>query len=371
MKRSMFGLVVLAAATGLSCNGDPTETIRDGERITATPSAVFVDQGSTEFVTVQLVDGQGNQLAADFEVQNIGAGITVVEDPTYLQTTNGERLTTSSRFIVGGVNAASTTFVLTAGGVSDTVPVRVVPAGAGIPFATVSSTGPNPSDPTVLTVPAPFLFPAHTTIAFPVGAAAEMIPGIVTDLSSDGRSLTVLPPPGASGTGSATIVVDYLPTVDIETTTDVPVTVGTVAAVLPGTDAPATAPTINLVGGVQGGVLDGNGGYAAATCGGNSGVPCQLYKFTLAAEANVDMEMRWSNEADLGLYILTEDGTADTDQACDEHGRGAGVLSQPEHCLLHLPAGTYLAGAVNFGPFYAENDPNPDWVSLRIVTSEP
>jgi hypothetical protein len=367
----MCGLILLAAATGLgSCNGDPTESIREeGQKVLATPSSVFVDQGTTEFVIVQLVDGQGNQLAADFEPQNIGAGITVVEDPTYLATSDGSRIPTSTRFVVGGVDATSTTFVATAAGVSATIPVRVVPSGAGIPLATVSSTGPNPTDPTVLTVPVPFLFPADATIGFPVGA--EIVAAIVTDRSSDGTSLTVLPPPGATGTGEATIIVDYLPTVDIPTTTDVPVTVGVTAAVQAGTNDPATAPTITLVSGVQGGVIDGNGGYAAATCGGNSGIPCQLYKFTLNAESEVDAEMRWSNEADLGLYIMSEDGTTDTDQACDGHGRGPGTASQPEHCVLALPAGTYLAGAVNFGPFYPENDPNPDWVSLRLVVSEP
>lgn len=364
MKRSMFGLVVLAAAAGLwSCNGDPTEAIREGETLRADPSVVFVDQGSTKFVTVQLVDGQGNQLAADFEAEDIGPGITVVKDTTFLETTNGAQLETRDRFIVGGVDAASTSFVVRSGDASVTVAVRVIPTGAGIPFATVASTGPNATDPTVLTVPAGYQFNPDSGVAFDAGA------GIVIDRAVDGRSITVLPPPGTTSTGTATIFVEFLPTVPIATTTDVALTISPTLVAQPGTGDPATAPIIAIPPpGGSGGFFDG-GAFGAATCGGNSGVPCQLYQFTLAADATFNISATWSNEADLGIYFLTADGTTDTDQSCDTHGRGADA--QPEACEISLAAGTYLAGFVNFGPFYPELDPNPDWVGLSISTPAP
>jgi len=364
MKRLMCGSVVLAAAVGLwSCNGDPTGSIREGETLLTDPSVVFVQQGSSEFVTVQLVDGQGNPLAADFQAQNIGSGITVVEDTTFLQTTNGSRLPTSSRFIVGGVAPLVTSFVVTSGAVSDTVPVRVVPAGAGIPFATVASTGPIATDPTVLTVPAGYQFNPDSGVTFDAG------PAIVIDRAADGRSLTVLPPPGTTSTGTATIFVEFLPTVALATTTDVPLTISTIVPVMAGTGDPATAPVITIpAAGATGGFFDG-GAFGAATCGGNSGVPCQLYKFTLAADATFNISATWSNQADLGIYFLTADGTTDTDQACDALGRGADA--QPEACEISLAAGTYLVGFVNFGPFYPELDPNPDWVALSISTPAP
>jgi len=95
MKRSMWGITLIATAAGLwSCNGDPTGDLRAGERIIADPASVFIDEGATKFVTVELVDGQGNQLATNFASQNVGAGITVAEDPTFLQTTIGTRLPT-------------------------------------------------------------------------------------------------------------------------------------------------------------------------------------------------------------------------------------------------------------------------------------
>jgi hypothetical protein len=363
----MCGLILLAAATGLwSCNGDPTASIREGgQKVLATPSSVFVDQGTTEFVIVQLVDGQGNQLAADFEPQNIGAGITVVEDPTYLATSDGSRIPTSTRFIVGGVDATSTTFVVTAAGVSATIPVSVVPSGAGIALATVASSGPNATDPAVLTVPAPFQFDLDSTVTF--GA----VPAIVLDRSADGRTLTILPPPGATTTGTATLFADFLPTVPLATTTDVPLTISPTVPPMAGTGDPATAPEITIPPpGARGGFFDA-GTYGAATCAGNTGAPCQLYKFTLAAETTFDLTPRWSNTADVGVYFMTEDGTTDTDQACDGHGNATDPEGFAEHCEITLPAGTYLVGIVSYGPFYAPPDPNPDWVGLAITTLAP
>lgn len=363
MKRSMCGLVVLAAATGLwSCKGDPTEPIRQGESIRADPSVVFVDQGGTAFVTVELVDGQGNQLAADFQAQNIGPGITVAKDTTFLPTTVGS-LETRQRFIVSGVDALVTSFVVTSGETSDTVQVRVVPVGAGIPRATVASTGPNASDPTVLTLPAGYQFNPDSGVTFDAGAA------IVIDRAADGRSITVLPPPGTTSTGTATVFVEFLPTVPLATTTDVPLTISAIVPAMAGTGDPATAPVITIPPpGGSGGFFDA-GTFGAATCGGNSGAPCQLYQFTLAAETTFDANMTWSNSADLGLYFMTADGITDTDQACDEHGNGA--EAQPEHCVITLAAGTYLAGIVSYGPFYAPADPNPTWVGLALTTPAP
>ncbi|MGH7509475.1 MAG: hypothetical protein ACREMZ_08390 [Gemmatimonadales bacterium] len=364
MNRLMCGLVMLAAATVLwSCSGDPTESFREGEKIVAEPSAVFVDQGATQSVVVQVLDGQGNHLVADLQVEDIGAGITVEKDNTFLPTTTGSNLETRQRFIVTGVEPLVTSFVFRSGEASVTVPVRVVPAGEGIPRATVASTGPNATDPTVLTVPEGYQFNPDAGVTFDAGSA------IITDRAADGRSLTLFPPPGTTSTGAATIFVEFLPTVPLATTTDVPLTISPTLAAQPGTDDPATAPefTIPPPGG-SGGFFDG-GAFGAATCGGNSGIPCQLYKFTLAADATFDVSSAWSNEADIGLYFMSADGTTDTDQACDSHGRGADA--QPEACEISLIAGTYLVGFVNFGPFYPEMDPNPDWVGLSITTPAP
>ncbi|HYF39348.1 MAG TPA: hypothetical protein VD930_06665, partial [Gemmatimonadales bacterium] len=222
--------------------------------------------------------------------------------------------------------------------------------------------GPNPSDPATLTVPAPYIFPASTEVSWVVGA--DTLYGAVTSISEDGRTATVLPYPGMTTAPTTTIAIDYLPTTALTTTTDVPFTVSTTPVAMAGTNSPATAPVLPNFGG-HFGVIDGPG-WGTTACGPSAGgFPCQMYKFTVDHDSELDAVLRWEGEADLGLYVLSEDGTADV-AACDDLGRGAGA-NQPEHCALALSAGTYIAGIVTFGPGYPENDPNPAWVSLRLA----
>jgi hypothetical protein len=368
MKRLSRGMVVLATSVVLwSCSGDPTSSFRGSpEEITATPTALFITRGESRSVIAEVVDAQGNPL--DMEITpSGGTGITVALDPNYLPTTaTTGGLTYAKQFIVTATDLVSTSFTLAAGGKTRDVGVKVVPGAADIPFATVASTGPNASDPTVLTVPAPYQFTPDSGVTFDKGAA------IVIDRAVDGRSITVLPPPGTTSTGAASVVTDYLTAVPLATTTDVALTINATVPAQPGTNSPATAPVITIPApGTSGGFFDGGAFGAAATCGAlNSGVPCQLYKFTLAADATFDASLGWSNTADLGLYILTADGTGDIPgQKCDALGNGA--AGQPEACTITLPAGTYLAAVVAFGIFYTPVDPNPAWVSLQISTPAP
>ncbi|MFL5461058.1 MAG: hypothetical protein ACJ8AY_10285, partial [Gemmatimonadales bacterium] len=129
MKRSMCGLIVLAAVAGLaSCGGDPTgDQIEQGQQVIADPSSMFLSTGGSEFVVVQVLDELGNQLPVNFEALNVGPGITVVRDSTYLQTTIGTNLETAQRFIVTGTAPTATQFELASNGVSTTIPVKVTP----------------------------------------------------------------------------------------------------------------------------------------------------------------------------------------------------------------------------------------------------
>jgi hypothetical protein len=229
----------------------------------------------------------------------------------------------------------------------------------------VASTGPNASDPTVLTLPAPYIFFADSGVTFNTG------PGIVIDRSADGRSITVLPFPGATSTGAVTAAIEYLPETPLATATDVALTISATVPAMPGTGDPATAPEITIPAlGASGGFFDA-GTYGAATCADNSGAPCQLYRFTLAAETTFDLVPRWSNTADVGVYFITADGTTETGEACDGHGNATDPEGFAEHCVITLPAGTYLAAIVSYGPFYDPPDPNPTWVGLDIHTIPP
>jgi hypothetical protein len=365
MKPRFSSLAVLVASVALgSCGSDPTDSYR-GEPvdIVAQPTSLFLERGQTKQVVVEVVDQQGNPLLEDVTF-TAGAGITVVEDTAYGRTSTSEQQPRFERaYNVTANDLVATSFTLSGGGQTEEVLVRITPPAAAIPTAAATFSGPNPSDPATLTVPAPYQFPAHTTVSWIVGT--DTLQGVVTSRSEDGRTITVLPFPGMTTAPTAIVSIDYLPTIDLTTTTDVPFTVSTTPAAMAGTNDIATAPTLPNFGGHIG-VIDGPG-YGSTACGEAAGFPCQMYRFTVDHDSEFDAVMRWSNDADMGLYVFAEDGTDVA--ACDDLGRGAGA-NQPEHCTLELPAGTYLAGVVNFGPGYAENDPNPAWVALHMTEIE-
>jgi hypothetical protein len=362
----MIPLFALLAVTG--CGSEPTESFRDGvARLDASPSTILIRQGKTGTVQVTAVDGQGNPVASAMEIKSVGAGITVKRDSAYAPQYNGTEISVPAeaptfQFIVSADQLASTSFTVAVGDKEVTVPVNTEADPAAVPIATVTSTGPNASDPTVLTLPAPFVFGPDVAVAFDAGGA------IVTGVSDDGRTLTIFPPPGATSKGTVTgIALEYLPQVSLTDSTDVALTIGTSVPAQPGTDNPATAPTVALP--ASGGTTafyDG-AAFGSPVCGeANDGVPCQLYKISLPADGSFDATIGWSNTTDLGLYVLSADGTTDTDQHCDDLGNGAD--GGEESCTITLPAGDYLLAIVNFGPFYSPVDPAPDWISLAVTT---
>ena len=99
---------------------------------------------------VQVLDELGNQLPVDFQPQNVGPGITVERDTTYLQTTIGTHLETAQRFIVTGTAPTATQFDLVSGGLSTTIPVKVTPTGT---TATLSNPAPAMNEPLTVTLP--------------------------------------------------------------------------------------------------------------------------------------------------------------------------------------------------------------------------
>ncbi len=144
------------------------------------------------------------------------------------------------RYILTPLQLVSTTVTVSAGGKSRDVPVRIIPGSTDTPAATVASTGPTAADTTTLTVPAPFQFAAGATVTFVVGV--DTLSAVVVDRSADGRTLKIFAPPGAAGTGSATLAIDYLPSASLASTTDVAVTTSTTVPAMPGTNSPGDRP---------------------------------------------------------------------------------------------------------------------------------
>jgi hypothetical protein len=337
MKRSMCGLILLAAVTGLSsCKGDPTESFRGTERVIADPTAVFVDQGLSKFVTVQVVDSQGNQLSADFQAQNVGAGITVEEDPTYLETTNGSRIPTSERFIVTGVSPASTSFDVVAGSATLAVPVKVIPSSVA---ATFSNAAPAQNEQVTITLPTGFKFGPDAALSTDQGQ------GVVLSFSGDSTAIVALLPPGSTGAVSLSgVTVGFLPGVTVNgAPTEATVTVGapTPAA---GTGSTATAPALPVppLGGTTG-FFDA-GTFTAADVTVDGGVGAQYYRLVITEAGDYTITTDWlaTSPADIDALLCPSTGCA---AASTFIGSGT---THPEQGTLTLAPGTYFIAVVLF-----------------------
>ena len=357
MKRSMCGLVVLAAATGLwSCNGDPTESFREGTpTIVPDPSSVFIDQGASKFVIVQASDQQGNQLAADFQAQNVGAGITVEKDTTFLQTTIGTHLETSARFIVTGVGPGSTSFEVTGAGTTKTIPVRVVPTSFA---ATFSNPAPAVNEEVTITLPAGYKFGAAA------GVTTDQGSGVVRSYSADSTSIVVILPPGSTSVALDSVKADFLPGVSLA---GIPVETGVTADATPiaGTAATATAPALPVP------ALDGAataffdvGVFTAADVTGDGGVGAQYYRLDITQAGDYTFTTDWpaDSPADIDALFCPSSGCAGSVDFL-----GTGTTHPEVGTKAALAPGTYYIAVVLF----AGAPPSNFNIQISAVTTPP
>jgi hypothetical protein len=335
MKRSMWGITLFAASAGLwACNGDPTGDLREGEKIIADPTSVFINEGATKFVTVELVDGQGNQLATEFAAQDIAGGITVEEDPTFLQTTIGTRLPTQERFVVTGLTPSVSSFVVTAGDTSLTVPVRVLPTSFG---ATFSNAAPAQNEAVTVTAPEGFDFSDVSGVV--LGADT----GVVLSHAEDGNSFTFVARPG----------LDTLPTRNIGSiigvTSDlyssVPLTLPTLdsitvapAAQIAGTEDPAAAPTIAAPGVGQTAAFFDRPDFADENID-------HFYKLNVTEAGDYTITVDWTVGNDVDAPLCVSDPTCAAETFTDPTVSG----NKPESGTFTLPVGVHTLLVEDFG----------------------
>jgi hypothetical protein len=181
-------MVLFGALAGLACHGDPTENEGAPTSIVAQPRVIFVPQGTTEAIIVSVVDEDGQSLQADFTVENVGTGITVEEDPTYLGVSSANQIRRQARFFVTGQELTATTFVVNALGLSETIEVTSIPPSLA---ATISNPTPALGDTISLTAPAGTFFTAESQLTFE-GA----MPFIV---SQDATTIVFIPFPNIDG----------------------------------------------------------------------------------------------------------------------------------------------------------------------------
>ena len=335
MKHSRYGLILLLSCGSLlACNGDPTSSIRDENppKIIADPSVIFLDQGASTFLEVQLVDAQGNQLPADFEAASGGAQATVVRDATFLQTTNGTNLNTKERFTVTAVDAGQTTITVTAGGATADIPVSVVPTSVA---ATFSNAAPAVNEEVTITLPANFKFGPDAAVITVLDTA------LVVSFSADSTAINAVLPPGSTGPLTlAGVNASFLsglalslPTIDEVNAVGTPIGGATTAAASP-IPVPALDATTTFFDG-------GSGGFTGGDISGDGGVGAQYYSFTVTEAGHYDFTTNWGNTADIDAALCF-------DAACSDGTFIGASADQPETGGADLTPGTYYVAVVLF-----------------------
>ncbi|MBA3496405.1 MAG: hypothetical protein H0T86_04810, partial [Gemmatimonadales bacterium] len=195
----MAPLFALLLAAG--CGTEPTDDLRNGAvRIEAAPSQIFLQLDETKTVDVTAVDSQGNRISTAYEVTSTGPGITVVRDSSYLpvfvddSTLGAPPEAPTFRFRVTATGYGASSFTVSAEGRDVTVPVQVV--AQNTIEAEISDTAPALNEVVTITAPPGITFSPTTTVTLADTTAVQ--PAAVT-VAPDGKSLTFLPPPNATG----------------------------------------------------------------------------------------------------------------------------------------------------------------------------
>ena len=198
MNRFRYGMVpVFALLLAAGCTSDSFDDGRgEGVNLNPSPSQLFLELGESKTVDVAAVDNQGNPLTFDYVVTAQGNGIEVRRDSTFLpiyvddSTLQVPAQAERYRFIVTGTGYAATSFTVTAGGASTTIPVQVVPL-TGI-NATVNNATPALGEAVTITAAAGTHFSATSTVQAPAGALA--VPFTV-GVAPDGSTISAILPP--------------------------------------------------------------------------------------------------------------------------------------------------------------------------------
>src|SRR5262245_7217151 len=188
MQRLKGRNIVFGALAVLACSGDPTGNESTPTAIQSNPDVVFVTQGDSEPVVVQVLDEDGNVLQADFTTSDVGSGITVRLDPTYQQVTTGNPIQRGSRFFVKGVDLTSTSFKVSALGLTRTIDVTSV---TGALDAEITDSQPTLGDTVTITAPTGTFFTETSVLTFN-GAAP-----VVT--AQDETTISFIPMPNIFG----------------------------------------------------------------------------------------------------------------------------------------------------------------------------
>ena len=343
MKRLDFRSVVvvlLAAAAG--CKGDPTADLRTGvNSLSLIPDLMFIEEGTTKPFEVIVRDQQLNPVAASVEVTSLSPAIVTVEVDSSVPSADNAHY----NFLVDAVGPGQVMLVATAGGVSDTATVTVLPSTFN---GTITPASPKAGDTVTIASTALLKFVvASVAVTGPAGS-------IATILSATADELKVLAPAGSGPWVIAGVTPTYVPGL-VGTLPTAPIT--TSGSLWAASSSWQTAPNItNLIPAFNGAprrmtvapVSPNN----SAVCPevelnfGSAG-PCMMFRFDLADTATVRFTVDWDGTVatDVDVYVCADTTVAGFGANCFEDG-GAGATGAKPQTTGGAPANSkFAAGA--------------------------
>jgi hypothetical protein len=336
---SLFALLLVGA-----CNNDPVSDLNNGTvvRIDAEPSTLNVTHGKPSKFQVTARDAQGNAIESAYEVTDVGPGITVVRDSSFLPIFVGENnsltvppVATTFQYIVNGTDLTGSSITVSAQGKTVTVPVIVLPDPTfDTVHATASQTGPTALDTVTVTLPAPYQAGDAVTITSDIG------PGLLIAAPVGGTTVQGLLAPGSTVANVVGAVLPFAASIPLTNPIVAPVAVD--PASFAGSDNPNTAPSVNFIPAIggTGGFADG-GAFTGADITGDGGVGAQYYKFTVAEAGDYTFTTTWFGASDLDPVVCFDAG-------CNDGAFAGTGVDQPEQGTLTLAPGTYYWVTVLF-----------------------
>jgi hypothetical protein len=364
MKRLVIRTIVVGATllAAAACAGDPTESLRTGPSILSlSPNVMFIAQDSTKSLEVTVRDQQLNPVPLPVSVSSRDPAVFTVAADTGAPSVDGARFT----FVVSAVAPGQSRLIVTAGGLTDSATITVLPtAFAGA----LSST--TPQGGSTLTIHSTSLLKFNTDSVKVTFGGAHVAP--IVFKSADSVKVLVPFSPAAKLT-VAGINVTYVPGLLVSLPTSATVTqTGNFWAASNGWQ---TAPDISSLvpaAASSSRMIAGTVPANAAVCpevvlGFGSTGPCMMFKFVLAAPTTLNFTTDWEGTAaapDVDIYACADSTIANFGSACFEDGGAGATGSKPQATGNHA----YAAGTYWFVIEIYDGAPSPNY---NVTISRP
>jgi hypothetical protein len=356
MKPLYIGAVsVTLTVIAWGCKGDPTADLRNGPSdMQVVPGQIFADQGKATAVVAVVVDEQTNPVAVDITATSADVTVATVAADTTRPAADGAR----HAFVITALAPGHTRVTLTGGGISDSVPVSVLPLAFN---GTISNLTPKGGDTVTIQSTAVLKFnPATAAVTF----GGDQAPTI---LSLSANTITLLAP--FSDAGPLTIdgvVVTYVTGLEVSLPSASSVhqtgdhwaganswqTAPSITSILP-----ASGTSSNFIAGSP--AVNNNAVCPEVVLGFGSAGPCLMFQFTLADTATLSFTTDWEGDAtapDIDVYSCSDSTLAGFGANCFEDGGNGATGAKPQSTgNFKYPAGTHYYVIENYAGSTSRN----------------